>query len=232
PLVFLWQNHSMPETITRRSLLAAAAALRLPKKIRVGVAFMEGHTSEILRPIEGMSDVELVAVADPEPARMAKLPAAVHRYADYRQMLDKEHLDVVGIGGSNGQRAAVILDCAAHKAHIAAEKPLAIERADLERIRKSVKENGVQLTMLLPMRFSPPYLAMKQVVESGEIGEIGQIDAQKSYKLGERSPWMLRRETYGGTIPYIAVHMVDLMRHISGRDLVEGASLQAHVGYA
>ena len=56
----MWQNHSMPEAITRRSLLAAAAvpALRLPKKIRVGVAFMEGHVSEILKPIEGLPDVD------------------------------------------------------------------------------------------------------------------------------------------------------------------------------
>src|SRR5262249_57836067 len=73
--------------------------------------------------------------------------------------------------------------------------------------------------------------AMKQVVESGEIGEIGQIDAQKSYKLGERSPWMLKRSSYGGSIPYIGVHMVDLMRWISGREFLEAVSLQDHIGY-
>src|SRR3981189_3533500 len=75
----LWQNHSMPESMTRRSILAAAAvpALRLPKKVRVGVAFMEGHVSEILKPIEGLPDVELVAVSDPKPARIAKLAPGV-----------------------------------------------------------------------------------------------------------------------------------------------------------
>src|SRR5262249_38195110 len=164
-------------TITRRSLLAAAAvpALRLPKKIRVGIAGMEGHVSEILRPIQGLPDVELVAVSDSNPARMARLDPAVHRYADYRQMLDRERLDVVGIGGSNGDGAAIVLACAAHKAHIAAEKPLAIERADLDRIKSAVRENGVHLTMLLPMRFSSHYLALKQVVDSGQIGEVAQI---------------------------------------------------------
>jgi len=76
----------MPESITRRSLLAAATvpALRLPKKIRVGVAFMEGHISEILKPIEGLPDVELIAVSDPNAARMSRLAAGVRRYADYR----------------------------------------------------------------------------------------------------------------------------------------------------
>ena len=52
------------------------------------------------------------------------------------------------------------------------------------------------------------------------------MGAQKSYKLGERADWMRHRSTYGGTIPYIAVHMVDLMRWTSGRELVETVSLQ------
>jgi predicted dehydrogenase len=223
----------MPESITRRTLLAAAAvpALRLPKKIRVGVAGMEGHVGEIIRPIQGLPDVEFVCASDPDPRKMAKLPPAVTRYSDYRQMLDKERLDVVGIGGTNDQRAAIILECAAHKLHVAAEKPLAIERADLDRIRQAVHQNGIHLTMLLPMRFSAHYLAMKQVVESGQIGEVAQIDAQKSYKLGERPAWMLHRSSFGGTIPFIGGHMVDLMRWLSGREFVETVSLQAHVGY-
>ena len=133
----------MPDTLTRRSLLAAAAipALRLPKKIRIGIAGMEGHVSEILKPIEGLPDVELVSVSDSDPAKMAKLAPAVRRYSDYIQMLDKEQLDVVGIGGANHQRAAIILACAERKLHVAAEKPLAIERADLERIRQAVRQN-------------------------------------------------------------------------------------------
>lgn len=222
----------MPESITRRSLLAAAVpALRLPRKIRIGIAGMEGHIGEILNPIQGQPDVELVSAADADPARMAKLPPSVKRYADYRHMLETERLDVVAIGGSNGERAEIILACAARKLHVAAEKPLAIERADLERIRQAVGRNGIHLTMLLPMRFSAPYLAMKQVVESGQIGEVGQIDAQKSYKLGERPAWMLRRSSFGGSIPYIGIHMVDLMRWIGGREFVEAVSLQAHIGF-
>jgi predicted dehydrogenase len=42
---------------------------------------------------------------------------------------------------------------------------------------------------------------------------------------------MLNRSSYGGSIPYIGVHMVDLMRWLSGREFVEAVSLQAHIGY-
>ena len=43
---------------------------------------MEGHVSEILKPIEGLPDVELVGVSDPNAARMAKLAAGVRRLID------------------------------------------------------------------------------------------------------------------------------------------------------
>jgi predicted dehydrogenase len=43
--------------------------------------------------------------------------------------------------------------------------------------------------MLLPMRYSPQYLAVKQIVDRGDIGEVIQISAQKSYVLGNREEW-------------------------------------------
>ncbi len=230
----------MAYNITRRSFVAASAAasaaapLRLPGKIRIALLGVEGHMGEILGPLKSLPDVELVAAADRSAAAASKAVARTNPnarvYADYREMLDKEKLDLVGIGGSNGERAAAVLACLERKLHVVAEKPLGIERADVDKIRASVKQNNVRLSMLLPMRFSPPYLALRGIVERGEIGEVAQIGAQKSYKLGPRPDWMKKRASYGGTIPYIGIHMVDLMRFTSRRELVEAASFQSRIG--
>jgi predicted dehydrogenase len=88
----------------------------------------------------------------------------------------------------------------------------------------------VKLGVLLPMRFERPYLALKQIVESGEIGEVIQISSQKSYKLGERPAWQRNRATYGSTILWIGIHMFDLMRYCSGRDLTAVSSFQGIAG--
>jgi predicted dehydrogenase len=42
---------------------------------------------------------------------------------------------------------------------------------------------------------------------------------------------MKRRESFGGTIPYIACHLVDLMCFVSGRDMVETAAFHSNVGF-
>ncbi|MFB3825646.1 MAG: Gfo/Idh/MocA family protein [Bryobacteraceae bacterium] len=229
--------------LTRRNLLAGAAALqadsvlRLPRKIRLAMIALAGHTGEVLGQLKRLPDLEITAIADTNPQaieRVKRIPnaAGARAYSDWRQLLDREKLDMVCTCGDNGGRPAIILACAERKLHVIAEKPLAIERADLERIRAAVSKSGIRLTMLLPMRFSPVYRAMRQIVDSGAIGEVAQMGAQKSYQVGERPEWMRRHATFGGTIPYIGVHMVDLMRFTSGRDMVKAASFQNRIGWA
>jgi predicted dehydrogenase len=84
---------------------------------------------------------------------------------------------------------------------------------------------------MLPMRFDSPYLGLKQIVDSGELGEIIQIDGQKSYKPSKRPAWYFKRKTYGGTMAWIGIHMIDLMLSTSGRDFVEAAGFQNHIGF-
>lgn len=228
----------------RRSFLAGAIAaqaitaapITLPKKVRVAMVGFDAHPGEVLNPSLDHPSVEVVALFDDDPetaARYARNPKLkdARVYRDYGEMLDKEKPDVAGVCNSNSRRAEAVIACLERDIHTAAEKPLAIEREDLDRVVAAAKRSKAKLTMLLPMRFSPPYLAMKEIVDSGEIGEVIQIGAQKSYKPSKRPEWFYKRKTYGGTIPWIGIHMVDLMRWTSGRDFTEAFSYQNKLGF-
>ena len=238
---------------TRRAMLQAGSAglvrplaaqpprVTLPRPVRVGILGLEGHFSEVLEAAKILPEIQVVAVAASKPRELKRAAenrvlAAAKRYEDYRRLLDAEKLDAVAICDENGQRAASIMACAERGLAIAAEKPLAITLEELQAVKKSIARHKAPLTMLLPMRFEPHYLAMRAIIAAGEIGEVVAMGAQKSYKLGleryQRPEWMRRRRTYGGTIPYIGVHMVDLMRWVSGREFVETAAFQSTVGSA
>jgi predicted dehydrogenase len=231
------------EMVTRRSVLAALAApvaaqqIRLPKKIRVGIIGLEGHTGLITGPAATLADVEIVAVSDSDSTALNNFLHGnrglvnAHGYTDYRRMLDAEKLDVAAVCNDNGERAAVILACVGRKLHVIAEKPLAVDRADLARIKAAVAGQNVKLGMLLDMRYEPPYRALREIVRSGALGEVAQISAQKSYKSGRREKWYTQRETYGSTILWIGIHMIDLMRFTSGREFTHVSSFMGHVGF-
>lgn len=236
---------------TRRSLLAGSLVLPvmaqssapqpvvLSRKIRLGMIGFDGHVDEILRVLPGLPDVELVAVADAASDAVAiathsKNPyvSRARSYSTKEEMLAREALDCVAICNNDGDRAAAILSCASRKLDVIAEKPLALNRSDLNSIYGAVEKNKVHLGMLLPMRFDPPYLAMKRIVDSAAIGEVIQIDAQKSYQLGNRPEWQKNASTYGSTILWIGIHMIDLMTWTSGRKFRQVASFQSRVGFS
>lgn len=219
--------------ISRRNLLlsaAAAAPVRFDRQIRVGVIGLDGHVSEITAPLGLLPDVRILAYASPQPSRIEAFRQARH-YAGYADMLAKEDLDVVAVLTDDGARAEAILAAIARKRHVIAEKPLAATRADLDRVKQAVAASGVRLSMLLPARFQPHFQALKQVVASGEIGEPAMVTGQKSYRPGVNVAWRNRKESYSGTIPWVGIHMADLMMWTAGRAFVECVAYQARVGW-
>jgi predicted dehydrogenase len=245
----------MADNPTRRDLLkltaSAAAAIaapasagrvearipqiRLDRDVRVAIIGLEGHYSEILDEAKTSPMIRITAVAEENPDLLRRetsdaLLAKAKSYSDYRKLLDREQLDVVAICGENAVRAGIVLECAERKLAVVAEKPLAITLEDLSRIRAEVEKARIPLTLLLSMRFEPAYQKMRSIVKEGEIGEVVTVAAQKSYKLGDRPEWMKSRASFGGIIPYIGIHMIDLMRWTSGRDFVEAAAFQSNVG--
>ena len=219
--------------------LAAAAAPRFefPSEVRIAILGFDGHTGEAVDVARRYPQVKIVAYEttterEDQRARGAKeaLAGAKH-YRDYRQLLAEQKLDAVCICDQNWRRAECVIACLEKGVPTAAEKPMGISIAELREVQAAVKKTGTPLTMLLPMRFAPQFAVMHQIVKRGDIGEAINISAQKSYQLGERPDWMKSRKRFGGTIPYIACHTVDLLRFISGRDMVSTAAFHGTVGF-
>jgi len=206
-------------------------------QLKIGFAGIAGHCGVILRGLPQLPEVSIAAIAAEPEGKAREAGFREHEavtgdtifYDEYRVMLEKEDLDIVGVFDIDGRRAQVLRDCARAGCHIVTEKPLGMNLDEFAAVREAVGSAGVQMTMLLTMRNSPVYAAARKVVRDGLIGEIAQITGQKSYKLGRRPEWMKSRRTFSGAIPFVGIHMIDLMRWISGRDFVSGTSLQGNV---
>jgi predicted dehydrogenase len=219
------------------ALAVAADPIRLGRKLRIAIFGLDGHTEEVIGPLDRLPDLDVVGIADRDVTAVRSLVAANQRlsaariYANLKTMLDVEKPHLVAVCNNNGERASAIMECAERGIDVIAEKPLAITRLDLQRIRDVVLRRQIKIGMLLPMRFEPPYLALKQIVLSGQIGEVIQISAQKSYKLGLRADWYKTQQSYGSTILWIGIHMFDLMRWTSGREFTDVSSFMGRVGF-
>jgi predicted dehydrogenase len=185
-----------------------------------------GHVGSVLGSLQKLPDVELVAAArwgkDDPLGFVGGLPAAAASrltvHDDYRRMLDEVHPDVVGVFMPLYRNAEASIAAAEHGAHVASEKPLAITLEDLAALRSVVAAAGVRIAALMTMRGEPAYQAIRHVVAGGGIGEPILAYGQKSYPFARRDDFYKQRQTYGGSIPWAAIHALDFVSYCSGKD--------------
>lgn len=214
---------------------AAEQEVRLPAEVRLGLLGLEGHYSEAINAVRDYPAIKIVALetlSDEQDQVAARIPALANaaRYKDYRRLLDAEKLDAVCVCDQNWRRAESVTACLERGIPTAGEKPIAAGIKQLEEVQRVAARTKTPLTTLLFMRYEPAFVAMKEIVASGAIGEPILLSGQKSYKLGERREWMKDRKTFGGTIPYIGCHVVDLLYFITGQDMTHAAGFHANVG--
>jgi predicted dehydrogenase len=148
----------------------------------------------------------LVAGSDLDPDRLQKFGerwgiAPEHRYADYRQMLEQEKLDVVSVVTAWGHDHAAILPVVAQSGvkGIFAEKPLATSMAEADEIVRLVQAHGVKLACAYYRRYNPRYHALRRLIDSGAVGRVLSITAISVANL-----------MHAGT------HYADIMAYLTG----------------
>jgi predicted dehydrogenase len=148
---------------------------------------------------------ELVALADITPAARDEFGetfgvAADKRYADFREMLDKEYLDIVSVCLWHGQHAPTVVAVAARRPKlILCEKPMATSLGEAEQMIVAAKRNNVKLAIGHQRRFLPGWNEARRLVAEGAIGR----------------PLHLWSTVADGLLNW-GTHTIDMMRFIMG----------------
>ena len=178
----------------------------------VGAGVMgSGHLEYLSQEVSG---VTVAAVAEPdETLRRTVLQQwgiSCAEFSTLEEMLDGAELDGVVIASPDRFHAESIRLCLSRGMAALCEKPLAQTLQDgeelAERARESLAATGRPLIHLGFMRrFDPPFVEVKKLIESGELGEILYINASTR---NVASPGIKSEEL----LTNIAVHEVDTLR--------------------
>lgn len=190
--------------------------------IRFGLAGLRHpHLQELLDGIARRpDDARLVALAEDDPTLREEYRRrlGVAAYADYRDLLARERLDAVGVVAVNGARGRIVADCLDAGLHVIADKPLCTTLADLDRVEAAWRRSDRRLSLLLAKRFSPPTLALRDTLATGELGDLTLAWASGPHRLrrATRPDWMFRHADYGGILNDLCVHDIDLLLWLTG----------------
>ena len=199
------------------------------EKMRYGIIGCGMIAQEHIRNLALLSDVEVVAIAEPVEACVAMTKAtlggageALRVYPDAAALAQDTQLDAVIVSSPNFTHRAVLDPLFETGLHILCEKPLCTTLEDARwAATKATKHKGIFWTAM-EYRFMPPAVAFVEQVHAMRIGKLRMLSIREHRfpflpKIGD---WNRFSANTGGTMVEKCCHFFDLMRLITQSEAV------------
>ena len=170
-----------------------------------------------------------------ETANMLNYDFKAESFEDWRDMLDGVEPDVAVIATRFDMNGVISLECLKRGINCFTEKTIAHSIELLDQLEQSAIENNVQIIGMHGMRYTPEFAAAYDAFKEGAIGDPVMLYGRKSYHFNSSRPdFYRRRETYGGTILWVAVHAVDWCCWFGGdiSEIYATQTVKGNKGYA
>ncbi|MCU6707849.1 Gfo/Idh/MocA family oxidoreductase [Paenibacillus sp. J5C_2022] len=176
--------------------------------------------------IKAVSDIDLEKAE--EAAALAGAQADI--YADYRDMLSREDIDVIALCTPPFFHKEPAIEAFRMGKHVLCEKPLAPSLQDCDEMLEAAREHRCKLATVFQLRFLPDIQKMKHIMSSGMMGPVVFAQMSGNYWRGSNYydvPWRGKFETEsGGVTMNHSIHTLDLFLWLMDTPL---ASVQAEM---
>lgn len=172
--------------------------------------------------IEGNDAFRLAAITDvkSEESILKSLErmeiSDVNLYRDPEEMLKKEALDGLIIGTRCSLHTDMALLAAKYNLPMLLEKPVCTNEADLARLETIVEQMDCKTIISFPLRMTPLAIRAREIVQSGVLGTISQVQAINNapYGRGYFHSWYRDDKETGGLFLQKATHDLDLIQFL------------------
>lgn len=166
-------------------------------------------------------EVELYAVASRDEAKakaFADAYGVLHAYGSYEAMLNDPAVDLVYVATPHAFHAEQMKQCILHGKAVLCEKSFTGNYRQAEEVLALAKEKQVLVAEAIWTRYLPWRQMVTDLIASGEIGEVGLVDANLGYAMREKIR-ILRPELAGGALLDLGVYTLNFAAMILGTEV-------------
>lgn len=143
-------------------------------KLRVGVIGTGNMGLRHVRTYSSINDIELVSVSDVNEAlgnAVAKNYKAKY-YSSYKEMIKKENLDIISVCAPTEYHFEIARFVIKSKVNLLLEKPISLKYSEAKKLLFEAEKYKIKFLVGHIERFNPAVQKIKQMIESGEIGDV------------------------------------------------------------
>jgi predicted dehydrogenase len=152
------------------------------KIIRLGVVGCGYWGPNLIRNLHQLPDSQLKVICDVSEARlrhMARLYPGLATTTDFDELLNDPELDAIVVATPARFHYQMGKACLEAGKHLFVEKPMARTAAEAKELTVIAKKHGLVVMVGHTFLFSPAVRRMKEIVDSGDVGEILYIAARR-----------------------------------------------------
>ena len=209
------------------------------KKIRLGVLGLGNMGSEHCENFKAgkCPEIEVTAVCDLKASRLewAKnlLGDSVATFENAEAMMDSGLIDAILVAVPHYDHPTYSIMAMKKGLHVMTEKPAGVYTKQVLEMNKVADECGVTFAIMMNLRTAPLYQIMRDIVKSGEMGEIRRVTwlvttwyrPQVYYDSGDwRATWSGEG---GGVLLNQCPHNLDMLQWVCGMP----SKVEAHLHY-
>lgn len=198
---------------------------------RIGIIGAGWIAHKMTLGIAPLKDIEIYAIASrsiekaKEFATEHNIPAA---YGSYEEMLDDPEVDLVYIATPHSHHFAHAMLALEHGKPVLVEKAFTANAKQAEILIETARSKGLFITEAIWTRYMPLSHKIREIMESGIIGDPRIITATLCYMM-EHKERIVRPDLCGGALLDLGVYALNFARMYFGTDIVKTVS-NCHLG--
>ncbi len=138
-------------------------------------------------------------------------------------------VDIVVVATPNDVHEKLVVDALSAGKSVICEKPVALSVAEFDRMTAAAERHGTHLFVHQNRRWDIDFMAVRQVIQSGEIGDVIRIESRIHGSRGIPSDWRCHKEPGGGMILDWGVHLIDQMLQLIPDPIVGVNCVTTHI---
>jgi predicted dehydrogenase len=175
----------------------------------------------LVRPARQVAEAEVVAVAARDPAKAAAFARkhGIPRVLEsYDALIADPAVDAVYNPLPNGLHCDWTVRALRAGKHVLCEKPLASNAEEAVRMAETARETGRVLVEAFHWRYHPLAERMREVIASGELGAIQELEARLCFPIPFPNDIRWRWDLGGGALMDTGCYTISIVRHLAMAD--------------
>src|SRR5512133_3503823 len=172
----------------------------------------------LTNPAKSVPDVQILAIASRDPKRAYRIAKKHHIprvHQTYSALLADQDIDAIYNPLPNSLHANWTIRALKAGKHVLCEKPFAANALQAQEMARVARETGLVLSEAFAYRYHPLTARVKEIIASGEIGNVQHIDAQFCFLLPVPNNIRFQYELAGGALMDCGCYPVSLIRYLA-----------------